>query len=222
MILLNMTAAQGLLDSLALLLLATALGSVLLRRLDSSIRLLAVQGILLSVAAAVVALTTGTAHAYLAVAITIAVKVLVVPGVMLMALREVRIKREVETVLPQRQAFLVAIGLVLIAYYVVGPIHVMDGFLTRDALPSALSIMLIGLFTMLIRKKALNQIAGIVAMENGLYLMAIVATQGLPLAVELGVAVDLAIGVLVMGIFVRRIHHAFDTINTDHLRTLRG
>lgn len=222
MILLNMTAAQGLLDSLALLLLATALGSVLLRRLDSSIRLLAVQGILLSVAAAVVALTTGTAHAYLAVAITIAVKVLVVPGVMLMALREVRIKREVETVLPQRQAFLVAIGLVLIAYYVVGPIHVMDGFLTRDALPAALSIMLIGLFTMLIRKKALNQIAGIVAMENGLYLMAIVATQGLPLAVELGVAVDLAIGVLVMGIFVRRIHHAFDTINTDHLRTLRG
>ena len=59
-------------------------------------------------------------------------------------------------------------------------------------------------------------------MENGLYLMAVVATQGLPLAVELGVAIDLAVGVLVMGIFARQIHRTFDTINTDHLRTLRG
>ena len=61
MILLDIGAARGLLDNLALLLLATALGSVLLRRLESSIRLLAVQGVLLAAAAAVVALATGTA-----------------------------------------------------------------------------------------------------------------------------------------------------------------
>ncbi|MHB1131773.1 MAG: NADH-quinone oxidoreductase subunit K [Chloroflexota bacterium] len=214
--------ARGILDTLALLLLATALGSVLLRRLESSIWLLAVQGVLLAAAAAVVALAAGTLHAYFAVLITIVVKVLVVPGVLLLALREVRNKREVETVLPQRPAFLVAVGLVLIAYYAVEPLRGLDGFLTRNALPTAMSMLLIGLLTMLIRKKALSQIVGIVAMENGLYLVAVVATQGLPLAVELGVAVDLAVGVLVMGIFVRRIHRAFDTINTDHLRTLRG
>lgn len=222
MTLLDVGTAQILLDGLALLLLATALGSVTLRRLESSIRLLALQGVLLATAAAVVALTTNTVHAYLAVAITLAVKVLVVPGVLLYALREVRVQREVEMVLPQRQAFLVAIGLVLVAYYAVGPLRPLDGFLTRNALPAALSMLLIGLFTMLIRKKALSQIAGIVAMENGIYLVAVVATRGLPLAVELGVAVDLAVGVLVMGIVVRQIHRAFDTINIDHLRTLRG
>jgi hydrogenase-4 membrane subunit HyfE len=113
-------------------------------------------------------------------------------------------------------------ALVLIAYYVVGPLHASDDSLTRNALPAALSMLLIGLFTMLIRKQALSQVIGIVAMENGLYLMAVVATRGLPLAVELGLAVDLAVGVLVMGILVRRIHRAFGTINTDHLRTLRG
>ena len=75
---------------------------------------------------------------------------------------------------------------------------------------------------MLIRKKALSQIIGIVSMENGLYLMAVVATHGLPLAVELGVAIDLVTGVLVMGLFARQIHRTFDTINTDRLRALRG
>ncbi|MHB9092057.1 MAG: NADH-quinone oxidoreductase subunit K [Chloroflexota bacterium] len=222
MILFDTGTAHSLLDSIAILLLATAVGSVLLRRLESSVWLLALQGLLLAAAAAAVALNTGTLHAYLAVAITVVVKALVVPGVLLLALRDVRNKREIEVVLPQRQVFLVAVALVLVAYYAVEPLRGPDGFLTRNALPTALAMLLIGLFTMLIRKKALSQIVGIVAMENGLYLMAVVATQVLPLAVELGVAVDLAVGVLVMGFFVRRIHHAFGTINTDHLRTLRG
>jgi hydrogenase-4 component E len=214
--------AQGLLDGLALLLLATALASVPLRRLENSIHLLSLQGLLLGGAASVVALADGGTHAYLAVAITLAVKVVLVPGILLYALNEVRVKREVEMVISQRAAFLLAIGLVLVAYYVAGPLHTTDGFLTRNALPAALSMLLIGLFTMLIRKKALNQVVGIVAMENGLYLMAVVATHGLPLAVEMGVAVDLAVGVLVMGIVARQIHRTFGTIDIDHLRTLRG
>lgn len=222
MILLDYQAARGLLDTLALLLLATALGSVLVRRLEHSIRLLAAQGVLLAAAAAVVALATGTTHALIAAALTLAVKVVVVPGILLFALREVRVTREVETVIPQRRAMLLAIGLVLVAYYAVGPLQGMGGFLTHNALPAALSMLLIGLLTMLIRKKALNQVIGIVAMENGLYLMAVAATQGLPLAVEMGVAFDLAVGVLVMGVVARQIHRTFDTIDTDLLHALRG
>lgn len=222
MILLDLQTAQRLLDTLALALLATALASVPLRRIETSIRLLAAQGLLLALAASVVAVTTGALHAYVAVALTVGVKVLAVPAILLYVLRDVRVKREVETVLPQRQAFLLAIGLVLVAYYAVGPLRTVDGFLTRNALPVAISMLLIGLYTMLIRKKALTQVIGIVAMENGLYLMAVVAAHGLPLAVEMGVAVDLAVGVLVMGIVSRQIHRTFDSINTDHLRALRG
>lgn len=222
MILIELDDARGILDAIALLLLATALGSVLIRRLHRSVHLLALQGLFLAAAAAVVAAATGTAHAYLAVAITILVKVLIVPAVLMFALREVRLKREVGSVLAKRPAFLLAMGLVMVSYYVVSPLQAMEGFLTRNALPAALAMLLIGLFNMLIRKTALNQVVGIVAMENGLYSMAIVATQGLPLAVELGVAIDLAVLVLVMGVVVRQIHRTFDTINVDSLRTLRG
>ncbi len=222
MIFIDVTTARGLLDGLALLLLATTLGSIIPRQQENSIRLLALQGLLLSLAAAVVALATGTAHAYLAVAMTVVVKVIVVPGILLFALREVRVSREVHVILPQRQAFLIALGLVLVAYYAVEPLRTLDGFITRNALPAALSMLLIALFTMMIRKKALHQVAGIVAMENGIYLLAIVASHELPLALELGVAVDVAVGAVVMGVVARQIHRAFDTVNTDRLRTLRG
>lgn len=218
----NVETARVLLDNISLVLLAVALGSVLVRKLDSSIYLLAVQGVMLGAAATVVALATGAAHAYVAVAITVVVKVLVVPGILLYALREIRIKKEVEAALSPRLAFPLAVGLVLVAYYITGPFSTLEGLLSRNALPVAVSMLFIGLFGMLIRKKALSQVIGIVAMENGLYLMAVVATQGLPLAVELGVGIDLVIGVLVMGIFARQIHRTFDTINTDHLRSLRG
>ena len=222
MVLFDVETARGLLNSISLLLLVTALGSVLILRLESSIRLLAVQGLLLAAAAAVVALTTGASHAYVAVAITVIVKVLIVPGILLRVLREIRLKKEVEAVIPSRIALLLAIGLTLVAYYVVSPIASRDAFLTGNALPTAVSLLLIGLLTMLARKKAISQVVGIIAMENGLYLMAVAATRGLPLAVELGVGVDLVVGVMVMGLVTRQIHRTFDTINTDHLRSLRG
>ena len=105
--------ARSLLDGIALLLLATSLYSVLITRLDSSIRLLAAQGLLLAAAAAVIALATGAGHAYVAVAVTLLVKVLVVPGILLYALREVRIKKEMETVISRRFALPLAVALVL-------------------------------------------------------------------------------------------------------------
>jgi hydrogenase-4 component E len=219
---LDIATARGVVDTLALLLLATALASVVARRLDSAVYLLAAQGLLLAAVAAVVALTTGSSHGYVAVVLTILAKVLAVPGILVFVLREVRRKQEVESVLPQRFVFLLAIGLVLVAYYVAGPITTLDGLVTRNALPTAVSLLLIGLFIMLIRKKTLSQILGLVVMENGLYLLAVLATQGLPLAVELGVTVDVVVGVLVMGLVSRHIHRAFDTIDTDQLRTLRG
>jgi hydrogenase-4 component E len=218
----SLETARALFDILALLLLGSAVSLVLIRRLDTMIYLLAGQGVLLAFAAIVIALATGTSHAYAAVVLTIVVKILAVPAILLHALREVNQKQEVELVMPQRLAFILGTGLVLVAYDVAGSLPIVNGLFTRNMLPAALSMMLIGLFTMLIRKKALSQVAGLVAMENGLFLAAIVATKGLPLAVELGIAIDVLVGVVVMGFFSRLIHRAHGTINTDTLRSLKG
>ncbi|MBI4496902.1 MAG: hypothetical protein HY689_03255 [Chloroflexi bacterium] len=213
---------RSLLDALAVVLLGITLGSVLAHRLDHAIFLLAAQGIILTGAATVAALAGGGSHGAAAVALTLAVKVLGIPGVLLFALREVHAPREMEVTLPYRLALPVAVGLVLVAYRVVGPLGPLDAFGTHNALPVSIAMLLVGLFTMLIRKKALSQVGGLVTMENGIYFAALTATHGLPLPVELGIALDLLVGVAVMALVSRQIHRAFATTDTDRLRSLRG
>jgi hydrogenase-4 component E len=82
--------------------------------------------------------------------------------------------------------------------------------------------MLISLFTMVTRKKALMQVIALVSMDNGLYLAGIIATLGLPLFVEIALFFDLLVGVIIMGVFAFRINQTFETVNTDRLRQLRG
>lgn len=216
------TTMSSLVDMVSILLLGTVLFSVLVRRFITSVRLLIVQGLLLTGVAAIMAASTGTVHSFIAIGVTFAIKAVVVPGALLFTLNELKVKREVEMVVSRKTALVAAIGLVLVSRYAVGSVSEFDAFLGSYGLPIAVSMLLIGFLNMLIRKKALSEIIGIVAMENGLYLMALVGTHGLPLAVELGVAVDLVVAVLIMVLVTRQIQRSFDTTNTDYLTILRG
>ena len=75
---------------------------------------------------------------------------------------------------------------------------------------------------MITRRKALTQVVGLVMSENGIYLAAVAVTRGLPLAVELGVGLDILVGVLVMGLVAGQIERTFTSIDTSRLRALRG
>jgi len=81
--------------------------------------------------------------------------------------------------------------------------------------------MLLGLLLMVTRKAALMQVLGLITIENGMYLLALVATAGLPLAVELAILVDVLGGAILLGIFAYRIGRTFEHIDTDALRSLR-
>src|SRR5947209_3660873 len=124
--------ARSLFDLLALGLLLAALASVLLRRLDQAPLLLAVQGLLLALAAATFALGPhGETHNWIAASVTLAVKAILIPGLVKYTLRGVRARPEAQAVLPRKQAFPLAIALVLVAYYVAGPLTAADAALTR-------------------------------------------------------------------------------------------
>ena len=209
-------------DVLAVALLATGLVSVAVRRLDTAIWLLIGQGVLLAATGGVIAVATGAVHVYLAAALTLAIKAVVIPVILFRVLRAVHIRREVELVLSMRSALLLAMVGVLLAYRAAGSLNLPGAVPSQHALPVAVALVLIGLGLMIGRKKALSQIAGLMVMENGVYLAALVATLGLPVAVELGVFFDLLVGVLLLGVFAYRINQTFDTINTDRLRALRG
>lgn len=214
--------ARAMFDGLAIALLGITLLSTATHRLDRAIYLLAAQGIVLTAAAAVGAMADVNAHSVVAVALTFGVKALAIPAILLFALRETRVRREMDVALPYHLSLAIAVGLALLAYEVVAPLGPLDAYGTRNATPVAVAMLLIGLFTMLVRRKALSQVGGLVTMENGIYLAALTATHGLPFAVELGIAIDVLVGVAVMSLVSRQIHRAFQSTDTERLRTLRG
>lgn len=208
-------------DTLALLALAAAVLIAATSRLANAVYLLAAQSVVLAAIAGLVAAGAGSWHIWVAAGLTLVVKGLLVPRILQYVVARLKVRREVDPVLSTRATLVLAAGLVLLAYWVAPPLALPGALPATSALPLAVATILIGGLLMVTRRKALAQIIGLMVMENGIYLAAMVVTAGMPLIVELGVVFDLLVGVLVMGIITFRINQTFDTINTDRLRRLR-
>ena len=209
-------------DTLSLLLLTTGFAVAGVRRLSVAIWTLAVQSCLLAAVAAVVAVGAGAVHMWVVVALTLGVKAIVIPVVLFRVLRTLEVRRETNPLVSPRLSLVAAAGLMVVAFAVAGQNTLPNAVASHEALPVSIALMLISLFTMVTRKKALMQVIALVSMDNGLYLAGIIATLGLPLFVEIALFFDLLVGVIIMGVFAFRINQTFDTVNTDRLRQLRG
>ena len=111
--------------------------------------------------------------------------------------------------------------LVLLAYAITRPLVAVSTLPTRGGLPLAMGLIFVGLFVVVTRKKALTQIVGFLVMENGIALLAVLGTYGIPLIIELGVFLDVLMGFLVMQVFVYQIHDTFESIDVDQLSQLK-
>ena len=88
--------------------------------------------------------------------------------------------------------------------------------------PAAMFTFIVGLFLIVSRKKALTQVIGYIILENGIYAFGIALANKQPLLIELGILLDVFVGVFVMGIIVFHISRQFDHIDTDQLSVLRS
>jgi hydrogenase-4 component E len=221
---LSFEAASAAIDVAALGLIALALFGTVVRRLEGAILLLALQGAMLGIASGAAALAEMQWRAWAAFTVAVAVKAIAIPIMLRIVLGRLVVRHELETVIGTKLAFPIAAALVPLSYRAIHPFTEAEGhgFDAPNALPAAMALLLLGLFTMTIRKKALTQVIGLVTMENGLYLAAVAATRGLPFTVEFGVAIDVLTGVAVMGLVMHEINREFGTLNTDRLRSLRG
>jgi hydrogenase-4 component E len=190
-------------------------------RLYSCVRSFGIQSFLLACVAGIVAYSTGKDDIYIVAILTFILKAAVIPYIFLYIIREIKVKREVELYVNISPSLIIGGVLVVISYYLIQSISIISE-LSGLALSAAMSLVSIGLFIMISRKKALMQMLGILIMENGLFLGAISLTSGMPLIVELGIFFDVLIGVLIMGILIFRINKTFESIDTDMLKTLIG
>ena len=203
------------------LLLLTCFAIVAQRRLSACVDLFALQSAFLVVTAALVAYLTGNQHIYIAAALTGVIKVIIIPRVLKKVIDRLNVKRELVMYINVPTGLLICGGLVMLAFFIAQPIIPLGSLLTRDALAIALAIVLIGLFTMIARQKAVTQLVGFLVLENGLFLGATAATYGMPLIVELGVFFDVLIATLIAGIYTNRLQDAFDSVDTDRLTVLK-
>ncbi len=205
---------------IALILVSTfmILGST---RLYSCVRAFGIQSFLLASVAGIVAYSTGKSDIYIVAILTLVIKAAVIPYIFIYIIREIKVKREIALYVNISPSLIIGGVLVVISYYLVRSINIRTE-LSSFALSASISLVSIGLFIMISRKKAIMQMLGILLMENGLFLGAISLTYGMPLLVELGIFFDVLIGVLIMGILIFRINRTFESIDTDMLKTLIG
>jgi hydrogenase-4 component E len=202
-----------------LLLLAFAMLSQ--RRVLSLINLFAAQGAVLALSTALVAALAGHAELYISAAVTLGLKVIFVPWLLHWMIRRLNVKWDVETLLNIPTIMLIGIVLVILAFNLSAPISQLAGTVSRATLGIALAIVLLSFLMMITRSKAVPQVIGFLSMENGLLFAATNAVYGMPLVVELGVALDVLVAVLILGVFFFQIRERFDSLDTRHLEKLK-
>ena len=179
------------------------------------------QSIVLAGVTAVVAHFGERPDLYWVAGLLVIVKGLAIPRLLRRMEQRFRSERELEPYVNTATSLVVAGLLVLLGYVIARPLVALSRLPTRAGMPLAMGLILVSLFVLVSRKKAITQVIGFLMLENGLALMAVLGTYGIPLIVELGVFLDALLGFLVMQIFVYRIHETFDSIDVERLRRLR-
>ncbi|HXE46766.1 MAG TPA: formate hydrogenlyase, partial [Ramlibacter sp.] len=192
------------------------------RRILSLIHLFTLQGATLALATAVVGYVTGQPHLYLSAGLTLILKVLLIPYLLHRVIDRLQIRWDVETLINIPTTMLIGILVVIFAFHLATPIaQLSSSSLARGTLGIALACVLLSFLMMITRAKAVPQVVGFLSMENGLFFAATSGTYGMPMVVELGIALDVLIGVLILGVFMFQIREQFDSLDIRHLEKLK-
>jgi hydrogenase-4 component E len=206
---------------LGALLLILAFAMISQRRILSLIHLYTLQGATLVLATAVVGYVTAQPHLYVSAGVTLALKVLLIPWMLHRVIDRLQVRWDVETLINIPTTMLIGIGVVIFSFNLALPISQLSNKLASGTLGIALACVLLSFLMMITRAKAVPQVIGFLTMENGLFFAATSATYGMPMVVELGIALDVLIGVLILGVFMFQIREQFDSLDIRHLEKLK-
>nr|WP_225956713.1 hypothetical protein [Amycolatopsis lexingtonensis] len=192
------------------------------RELAVIIRVFALQGLALTVLVAVLAAREGSAELGVAAAGIAVLRAGVLPYLLRRALaRSTAVRRETRPLVNVASSLLAAAALTLLAYAVSQPLVALAPSPATQAIPVGLTVVLIGFFTLVTRRRALSQLVGFLLLDNGITAVGFLTTGGAGLVVELGVSLDVLLVVLVLQILTTRMRETFGEADLDELRELR-
>ncbi|GAA0625325.1 hydrogenase HycP [Sporichthya brevicatena] len=215
---------DGYLQSLNLVcggLLLTAVLVLWRRDVRAIVRLVCLQGVLLAGLAAVLAVHHDSDELVIGTVALLLLKGVLLPFLLARAARSAEGAREAEPLINVPASLLAAALLTLLAYAASQPLTEVAPGPEADAIPVGIAMVLIGFLTLTTRRNAVPQVAGFLVLDNGIGVTALLATEGVPLVVELGAALDLLLIVLILQILTARLRVVYGATDLDELRELR-
>ncbi len=213
--------ASSIIDFISVGILLTAVTLNAFKSIESYVKAYTINSWLLSGLIAVVAVVVGERHLYIAALLTLATKGILIPLFLRRIVRQMRVTHEVVPYISNSVSLAISGILVAVVYASLREGIFVTGF-SRNVLQISLAVILISLFIMITRKKALTLVVGLLFMENGLFLAGFALTFGMPTIIELGVLFDMLMGVIILGIFAVQIKRAFASADLDKLTVLKG
>ena len=208
----------NLLAAILLLLSFAMLGQ---QRIISLINLFMAQGAVLFASTALVAAATNQHHLYWSALITLVLKVFLLPWILHRLIRRLNVKWDIETLINIPTTMMIGLMLVIFSFNLALPISALAGTILRSTLGIAMAVVMLSFLMMITRSKAVPQVIGFLSMENGLFFAATSATYGMPMVVELGIALDVLVGMVILGVFFFQIREQFDSLDIHHLEKLK-
>ena len=213
--------APQLINLFATLILLLSFAMISQRRIVSLINLFMMQGAALVAASFLLGYVTHQPELYVSGALTLVLKVVLIPWMLHRVIRRLNVRWDVETLINIPTTMLVGIVLVILAFNVALPISQLAGTITKSTLGIALACVLLAFLMMITRSKAVPQVIAFLAMENALFFAATSATYGMPMVVELGIALDVLVGMVILGVFFFQIREQFDTLDIRQMERIK-
>lgn len=217
----NWIQAFSVIDFISVGILLAAVAMTALRRIESCVRAYTLNSWLLSLLIGIVAFMIGETHLYIAAAVTLLSKGIAIPVFLRRIVRQMKITHDVEPYISNALSLTISGILVAVVYASLKEGIFVAGF-SKNVLQISIAVILIGLFIMITRRKAIIQVIGLLFMENGLFLAGFSLTFGMPAIIELGILFDMLMGVIILGMFIIQIRRAFASADLDKLTVLKG
>jgi hydrogenase-4 component E len=147
--------------------------------------------------------------------------VILIPWMLQRVVRKLNVRWDVETLINIPTTMLAGIALVIFSFSLALPISRLSSSMAGGSLGIALACVLLAFMMMITRSKAVPQVIGFLSMENGLIFAATTVTSGMPMIVEFGIALDVLVGVLILGVFMFQIREKFDSLDIRNLEALK-
>ncbi len=190
-------------------------------RLRNAIRIVAAQGAILGLLPLLAEGHGLSWTAWLLGAGSAGLKGLVFPSLLNRALRETNANREIEPFVGYILSLLIGVVVLSLSFWCGARLPLPWVAPSPLLIPAGLFTIWTGLFLIMARRKAITQVLGYIALENGIFTLGMVLVQAMPLLVEMGVLLDIFVAVFVMGIIVFQINREFDHIDSDQLSALK-